>query len=224
MSSPGISICLNANYCVATFTSFGSMMAYYSANSRCNKLTSFPLAPYKREQLSDLPTESQVKRSDFPWIGVFILVIATNIWLGAHNYLEARTVAETKSTAERLTKWLSEASEARQSGRLALSRCNDPTNAWRDCREELIAKDGPIPNARNLLNPSGDFFADACDRSNLSTLGSVVIEKGTPKPTDATQLIYTKMPSTQTLSEKLPLKVFVCGRSFHPMIVSEIVF
>ncbi len=199
-------------------------MAYYSQNLLRDKLSSRLLAPHEKKQLSKEPDTRQVTKSDLLWIGVFFLIIATNFWLGGHNYLEARNVAETKSTAEKLTKWLAEAREASHSNRLTLGSCNDPASSWRDCRDELMANNGPIPNARNLLNPSGEFFADVCDRSNLSTLGSVVIEKGTPKPTDATQFIYAKMPSTQILSEKLPLKVFVCGRSFHPMVVGEIVF
>ncbi len=165
-----------------------------------------------------------ITKADSLWIGVFLLIVSLNLWLGAHNYFEARNVADTKIAADTVLKWFASAGEGRAKGSVSEGPCQAAESQWIDCRNSLISSSGPLKDYSNLLNPTGEVFADACDRSNLKTLGAIVVERGVPKASDVTQIVYQKISPAQTLSEPLSLKLYVCGRSFHPMIVGETVF
>ena len=162
--------------------------------------------------------------ADIFWIVAFASVIVVNIWFGVHNYGEARKVAETKLNAEKLLDWITEKGPIREKGQEVLLGCDDPKGTWHDCLAAASSPGGPFESFRNHLEPSGRVFSDSCDRADLSTLGSVVIERGSPKPMDPSAMTYSKMPPGQDLSVKLPLRIFICGRSFHPMNVGETIF
>lgn len=164
------------------------------------------------------------QKSDLPWIVLLILVVVINIWFGVHSYSEAQKVSATKQNAEDLIVWISEKGPLREKGQPVMAQCDAPKASWANCRDALAAPGGPFERIRNQLNSSGLVFADACDRNDLHTLGAIVIEKGSPKPADPTALAYAKMPADQNLTGKLPLKLSVCGRSFHTMNVGEAVF
>ncbi len=176
----------------------------------------------ERAQLSE--PALYLRRSDYLWISSFFIVALINIWFGIHNYNEAHKIVDTKANAQRLIQWLADKGTLREQGQEVLAGCNDPTNLWQDCLAAMTAAGGPFGSFRNTLEPKGRVVSESCDRSDLRTLGSIVIERGTPKPSDSSALVYTKMPTSQTLSGKLPLKVYICGRSFHPMNVGEAIF
>ncbi|NBW01613.1 MAG: hypothetical protein EBR85_07915 [Betaproteobacteria bacterium] len=165
-----------------------------------------------------------VATADIIWIAAFLCVVIINIWFGVHNYGEAKKVAEIKANAERLLHWVSEKGPLREKGQEVLSGCNDPKGLWQDCLAALIIPGGPFESFKNHLEPQGQIFSDSCDRGDLKTLGSIVIERGTAKPLDPSSMTYSKMPASQDLSGRLPLKIFICGRSFHPMNVGEAIF
>jgi hypothetical protein len=165
-----------------------------------------------------------LRTADYLWISAFLFVVLINIWFGVHNHGEAHKVAETKANAERLLQWVADKGPIREQGQEVLVGCDDPKGSWHDCLAALIASGGPFESFRNYLEPDGKVFSEACDRSDLKTLGSIVIERGTPKPLDPSAMAYAKMPAAQTLSGKLPIKITVCGRSFHPMNVGEATF
>lgn len=163
-------------------------------------------------------------KADIVWMTLLAVVVAVNFWFGFHNHGEAHQVATIKANAEDLVKWLGEKSEAREQGGSILAGCDTPKDSWHGCLAAIIAPGGPFEAFRNHLEPSGKVFSDSCDRSDLKTLGAIVIERGNPKPLDPSALVYTKMPPHQDLNGKLPLKIFICGRSFHPMNVGETLF
>lgn len=172
--------------------------------------------------LSGIP--KYLTMTDILWIFAFFSVIMINIWFGVHNHGEARKVAETKTNAENVLLWLAEKGRIREKGQEVLSGCDDPKGAWQDCLSALHASGGPFESFRNYLEPTGQIFSDSCNRADLKTLGSIVIEHGNPKPLDPSSMTYSKMPAAQDLNGRLPLKIFICGRSFHPMNVGEVVF
>lgn len=173
----------------------------------------------------DQPSQAEyLLKADIFWMTLLAAVVAVNFWFGFHNHGEAHRVATIKTNAEDLLKWLGEKGEAREQGGQILAGCDSPRDSWHGCLAAIIAPGGPFEAFRNHLEPSGKVFSDSCDRGDLKTLGAIVIERGNPKPLDPSALVYAKMPQHQDLNGKLPLKIFICGRSFHPMNVGETIF
>lgn len=176
------------------------------------------------QTIADPAREPYLNRFDPFWIVLFISVIVINIWFGIHSLTQAQHVALTRKNAEAVLGWLKEKAPLREQQQPILPGCDSPAGRWADCLNSIVAADGPLPNIRNQLQQAGPVFADACDRNESQSLGAIVIEKGSPKPTDPTAVAYSRMPKEQDLSQKLLLKFAVCGRSFHVMNVGETTF
>ena len=165
-----------------------------------------------------------LNRFDPLWILLFFLVIVINVWFGIHSLTQAQRVDVTRKNAAAVLGWLSEKAPLREQKQPVSAACDDPTGSWNDCLNSVTGPDGVLANARNELEPAYPIFSDACDRKDPKSFGTIVIEKGTPKPTDPNSIAYSKMPKNQDLSEKLLLKVVVCARSFHIMPIGETSF
>ncbi len=167
--------------------------------------------------------EPYLRPTDFVWIVSFVFMLGINVWFGIHNYAEIQKVASTQKNAEALLAWITEQNKIRERGQPIPPECDGPAGTWHECLASTLSATGPFHTFENLLQPKGKIFSDSCERGDLSTLGAIVIEKGNPKPLDPSALVYTKMPPTLRLNERLALRVFVCARSFHPMHIGETV-
>ena len=176
------------------------------------------------ESSHDGQQQPYLNRFDPLWIALFVIVVAVNVWFGIHSLTQAQRVDVTRKNAAAVLGWLSEKAPLREQKQPVSAACDDPTGSWNDCLNSVTGPEGVLANARNELEPSYPIFSDACDRKDPKSFGTIVIEKGTPKPTDPNSIAYSKMPKNQDLSEKLLLKVVVCARSFHIMPIGETSF
>jgi len=77
---------------------------------------------------------------------------------------------------------------------------------------------------RNQFNASDAVFSTSCDRTRLETQGSLILEKGTPKPPDGSSLTYSPLGDDELLVEPLSLRLSICGRGFSVIHVAEFRF
>ena len=187
-------------------------------------MPSDPMESTLKERSYDSEPAKYLEAADYAWIIVFAFVVLVNLWFGLHNHAGEQKVAETKANAARLLAWFEDNGKIRELGQSVISGCDDPSDSWRECLASLVASGGPFETLTNQLEPTGKVFSDVCVRGELATLGTIVIERGAPKPQDPTAMVYARMPAAQDLSSRLPLKIYVCARSFHPMNVGETVF
>lgn len=183
-----------------------------------------PIMSAIKEQSNDPEPNKYLQASDYAWVAVFVFVVLVNLWLGVSNYSNAKKVSETTTIATQVMKWFADNETAREAGRLLLFDCNEPGGLWSNCLASIVAPGGPFENLSNQLEPTAKVFSDVCNRDDFSTLGSIVIERGSAKQADPSSIVYAKMPVAQDLGAKLPLKIYVCGRSFRPINVGEVVF
>jgi hypothetical protein len=87
-----------------------------------------------------------------------------------------------------------------------------------------VAKGAPLASIQNAFEEKNLVFADACDRTRLDTHGSIIIEKGTPKPPDGSSLAYTPLADEESLAEPLAIRVSICGRAFAINHIAEFKF
>lgn len=191
--------------------------------SELAEISPAPTAPSEPEVPQKAAT-LYMQKTDFLWASLLGCVVVINLWFGIHNHSEAQKAATTKQNAENLLQWLSEKGPIREKGESVLPGCDSQKDLWQDCLAAITAQEGPLHSFRNYLEPGGRIFSDTCDRTDIKTLGSIVVEKGTPKPIDPSAMTYAKMPAKQILGNQLPIRIYVCGRSFHPMSVGETVF
>ena len=87
-----------------------------------------------------------------------------------------------------------------------------------------MAEGAPFASLQNAFETKNLVFADACDRTRLDTHGSIIIEKGTPKPPDGSSLAYGPLPDEESLAEPLAIRVSICGRAFAINHIAEFKF
>lgn len=163
--------------------------------------------------------------TDLVFVVVAIVVGILVIRLGAHTFTEGMRTEDTKASGERIASWIEEAGKKREAGEpTGVAACDAEGASWADCRDALVAKDGPLAGLKNISNPGGSLFASACDRTQLDTLGAFIIEKGLPKPPDGASLMYSAIADDEPVKEPIPLRVAICGRGYAQINIREVRF
>ncbi len=162
--------------------------------------------------------------TDFIFVVIAIVVGILVVRLGATTWAEGMRTEASKANGEQLAAWLEEAGAKRAAGeKTGIAACDADGASWSECRDALVADDGPLASLANPAMPDG-VFASACDRNQLDTLGTIIIEKGLPKPPDGASLVYGAMPDDEPTKDALSLRVAVCGRGYSQINVREVKF
>jgi hypothetical protein len=157
---------------------------------------------------------------------VIAIVVATLvIRLGYMTWQDGSRTEDTKANGEAVATWMTEQGLRREKSEdTALSACNRGPGTWAQCREALLATGAPFASLQNAFSTKNLLFADACDRTRLDTHGSIILEKGTPKPPDGSSLAYTPLADEESLAEPLAIRVSICGRAFAINHIAEFKF
>ena len=176
------------------------------------------------------PTPESAKQpyftlTDFIFVVIAIVVGILVVRLGATTWTEGMHTEATKANGEKFAAWIEEAGAKRAAGeKTGVAACDADGASWADCRDALVAEGGPLAGLKNVAEPDGEIFAAACDRSQLATLGTIIVEKGLPKPPDGASLIYSAMPDAEPMKDALSMRVAICGRGYSQINVREVKF
>jgi hypothetical protein len=163
--------------------------------------------------------------SDSFFIFITVVVAIAIVKLGYSTWLEGRHTDAAKSTGESIVSWMTDAASKRASyAESSKVACSSDAKKWIECREWLVSSSGPLSGMSNHISQGNKLFSPACDRTQLDTLGSIIIEKGTPKPPDGASLMYAPLSDDEPLKEPLPLRLSICGRGFSVIRVAEFTF
>ena len=171
-----------------------------------------------------------VKVVYFGWRDLLFVVaaLATAITvghLGMSTWVDGNRTETVKSQGEAVAAWMTEQGKYRESGQVTdLASCSLTDVRWSECRDAMVAANGPFANMRNQFSPRSPVFSSGCDRTRLETQGSLILEKGTPKPPDGSSLVYSPLADDEPLKEPLSLRVSICGRGFAVIHVAEFKF
>jgi hypothetical protein len=163
--------------------------------------------------------------TDLIFVLVAIVVAILVIRLGYMTWSDGSRTETTKANGEMVAAWMTEQGLKRESGKETdVPACNRGASTWAQCREALVAAGAPFASLQNAFESKNLLFADACDRNRLETHGSIIIEKGTPKPPDGSSLGYAPITDEEPLAEPLALRVSICGRAFAVNHIAEFKF
>jgi hypothetical protein len=87
----------------------------------------------------------------------------------------------------------------------------------------MFAVGAPSAETKNNFSAKNLLFSQACDRNDLLNLGSLIFEKGTPKP-DGSGFTYSPIADDEKLEQAVPMRLTVCVRGFTSEHVSEFSF
>lgn len=163
---------------------------------------------------------------DAVFVIIAIIVTAMVARLGYDTLHEGLNTEATKARGEAMVAWFAQhATDHGGEGTSMLPGCDGAGATWRTCREALVADDGPFAGIRNIATPGGQVFSNACDRSDLTLHGAILLEKGTPKPPDGASLAYAPLADDEPLDKgPLDLRLSICGRGFSMIHIGEFKF
>ena len=158
---------------------------------------------------------------------VFLAIVITImvVQLGYETLHEGLNTEATKSRGEAMVSWFNGHAQQHAGGDEPLAGCDGDGSTWASCRDALVADGGPFAGIRNIANPEGKVFSASCDRTDASTHGSIILEKGSPKPPDGASLIYAPLADDEALDKgPLDLRLSICGRGFSVIHIGEFKF
>jgi hypothetical protein len=95
------------------------------------------------------------------------------------------------------------------------------TNTWGGCLS-LLTTHTEFKAMRNPFTGTPPRFVTACDPSDFSMRGSMAIDKIKPNPPgSAIPAVTSPLIATDTIGEKLQLKITVCDKGSYPVKVAE---
>ena len=163
--------------------------------------------------------------TDLIFVIFAIIVGVLVIDLGYTTWEDGRRTEETKANGEAIAAWMTEQGLKREKSEdTGVPACNRGDSTWSQCREALVAEGAPFASLKNAFDTKNLVFADACDRNRLDTDGSIIIEKGTPKPPDGSSLAYGPLADNEPLAEPLAIRISICGRAFAVNHIAEFKF
>jgi hypothetical protein len=163
-----------------------------------------------------------ITKSDFLFLLFASMIVACIAWIGYSIWDDEVRSQTTKENGENLSAWLADKGEKRETEN-AWAPCDPKTMSWAECRNALVAKDGPFASVKNTFETANMTFAAECDRNQANTLGAIIMQKGTAKP-DGSGYTYGPLPDDENLAEPIPMRLSVCSRAFSIVHIKEFVF
>lgn len=192
---------------------------------------------------------------DYAFIFFIILVLIAVAMLGVVDYREALKTEGSKRNGEQWASWFTTASAERFSPEYALAACAggakpaaapavsaDAQSKPSDEAPAVVASTGPAPGTwgaclaqlksdsefKDMVNPftgESPVFIAACNPSDHSLVGSIVIEKITANPPgSAVPTVTSQLLETDAIAEKLQLKISICDKGSYAVKVAELEF
>lgn len=176
-------------------------------------------------QLTEKATLAYFGWRDMIFIVAALAVAITVARLGMTTWADGNRTEALKSQGEAVASWMTEQGKLRESAQTTeLVSCALADTTWSECRDAMVAANGPFADLRNPFSGRSPVFSSSCDRTRPDTQGSLILEKGTPKPPDGSSFAYSALSDEEPLLEPLPLRLSVCGRGFSVIHVAEFRF
>jgi hypothetical protein len=188
---------------------------------------------------------------DYGFIVFILLVLVVVTALGVMAHREALKTEGTKRNGEQWAAWFTKASETRFAPDYAIAACAGGAKpaaapATAPAGEDAKPADAPAADAaagtwgaclahlmsatemKDMVNPftgKAPNFIAGCDPADRSHAGSIVVEKTTPNPPgSAVPTVTSQLVDTDSIAEKLALKVSVCDKGSYAVKVAETEF
>jgi hypothetical protein len=148
--------------------------------------------------------------ADWIFIAVLLGAIALVAYLGQIAFTHAQQTETSKRNAEGLVTWLSTASADRFNPDYPVKACaggGDPkASTWGACLEHLMAND--FKSMQNPFKGEPPVFIEACNPSDKSLKGEIVLLKNTPTPAgSAVATVSSQLAAEDSIDQKLQMSI-----------------
>lgn len=100
----------------------------------------------------------------------------------------------------------------------------EPSNNWGACLSYLSSQT-ELKDIRNPFTGQAPVFITACDPTDHGLVGSIAIEKVTPNPPgSAVATVASALVPSDSIAEKLHLKITVCDKGSYAVKIAELDF
>ena len=191
---------------------------------------------------------------DYGFMALIVVVLIAVTLLGITTFRAALKTEATKRNGEQWVAWFTKASETRFGPDYAIAACAGGARpaaapATAPAGEDAKPADAPAADAaapaagtwgaclahltsatefKDMVNPftgKAPNFIPACNPTDRSLSGSIVLEKSTANPPgSAVPTVTSQLVDADSIAEKLALKVSVCDRGSYAVKVAEIEF
>ena len=165
--------------------------------------------------------------SDWIFISVLLGAIALVAYLGEIAFEHAQQTEKSKRNGEALVAWLGKASAERFNPDYPVKACagggDAKTSPWGACLEHLLAND--FKSMQNAFNGKPPAFIDACNPSDKSLRGDIVLLKNTATaPGSAVASVTSQLAAEDSIDQKLQLSIGICDKGAYLVKVSDVEF
>ncbi len=178
----------------------------------------------KNNSLHAEPKKPYITAGDLAFL-VFVLIVAFTMTSISYTiWKDEKSSGESKESGEQVVAMFTEQGQKRGNTEAnPPAICDFSTMTWAACRDAMFAVGAPLAEIKNNFSAKNLLFSQACDRNDLLNLGSLIFEKGTPKP-DGSGFTYSAIADDEKLDQAVPMRLTVCVRGFTSEHVSEFSF
>jgi len=190
-------------------------------------------------------------KGDIAFLVFIVLVLVAVTGLGVIAYREALKTEGTKRNGEQWATWLAQEGPKRFAPDYALSACAGVVktagpvaaaagveavgsaattaaapapNTWGPCLDYLTTQTA----FKDMINPftgKPPVFVPACDPADHSLVGSIVFDKVTQNPPgSAVPTVTSQLIATDSIGEKVQMKIAVCDKGSYAIKIAELEF
>ena len=178
----------------------------------------------KNNSLHADPKKPYITAGDLAFL-VFVLIVALTMTSISYTiWKDEKSSGESKESGEQVVAVFTEQGLKRGNAEAnPPAVCDFSSMTWGACRDAMFAVGAPLAETKNNFSAKNLLFSQACDRNDLLNLGSLIFEKGTPKP-DGSGFTYSPIADDEKLEQAVPMRLTVCVRGFTSEHVSEFSF
>jgi len=174
-------------------------------------------------------------KGDLAFIFFIALVVVAVTWLGVLARKEALKTEGSKRNGEQWVAWLTQESAKRFEPGYAPIACaagkhsaeanaEAKPNTWGDCLNHVLTQT-EFKDMRNPFTGKAPVFIPACDPADHSLVGSIVFDKITPNPPgSAVASVNSQLMPTDSIAEKIQVKIAICDKGSYAIKIAEIEF
>jgi len=164
---------------------------------------------------SSPPVGTSPTFADWVFIAVLVGTVALVAYIGAIMFEQAQQTEKSKRNAEGLVTWLSTASAQRF----------NPDYPVKACAGGGDAKANDFKSMQNPFNKKPPAFIEACNPSDKSLQGEIVLLKNTATaPGSAVASISSQLVAEDSIDQKLQLSIGICDKGAYLVKVSDFEF
>ncbi len=169
---------------------------------------------------------------DYFFLGFLAVVIILVTWLGIKNYDEAVKTEKAKANGEAWVTWLTENGLERGKDEFKLKGCKagvkpddeQKVGTWGSCLSEIMAQT-PLKDLSNPFLKTLPKLIPQCISTDRTVIGDMVIEKMVPTPPgSAIPVVISQLTESDSIQDKLQIRISVCDKGGYPIQISELEF